>query len=214
MQPPPIPSSTPKPKSAGSAVVTAGGICFLLAAISIVAQPVLLAFIHGPLAGICILLAIIAICKDEVRGGVQLLLASIFALPVIFGLSFCLWAMILGALFTSAGAASHVASAATTPSPSPSIVSRVTSKPSPTSFESVKTKFLDQIRRLDAVIIADFKADQEIEIEIMPDVNFDSAKAKKAALVVAQQWKELSGQHPVSVSIWQGANLLAKEGTP
>ena len=119
-----------------------------------------------------------------------------------------------GSLFVgAAGAASHSASAATaTPSASPSIVSRVTSKP--TSFESVKSKFLDQIRRQDAVIIADFKTDQEIEIEMMPDTNLDAARAKKAASVVAQQWMELSGQHGVSVSIWQGANLLAKESSP
>jgi hypothetical protein len=29
--------------------------------------------------------------------------------------------------------------------------------------------------------MADFRTDQEIEIEIAPEVNFDSAKAKKAA---------------------------------
>jgi hypothetical protein len=41
----------------------------------------LLAFIHGPLLAVCVVLAIIAIAKDQVKRGVQLLLASIFMLP-------------------------------------------------------------------------------------------------------------------------------------
>jgi hypothetical protein len=59
-----------------------------------------------------------------------------------------------------------------------------------------------------------FRTDQEIEIEIAPEVNFDSAKAKNAALTVAKGWHELSGIPKVSVSIWQGANLLVRESVP
>jgi hypothetical protein len=44
--------------------------------------------------------------------------------------------------------------------------------------------------------------------------NFDSVKAKQVALAVAKGWHELSGQPKVSVSVWQGVNLLAKESVP
>jgi hypothetical protein len=62
--------------------------------------------------------------------------------------------------------------------------------------------------------MADFRTDQEIEIEIAPEVNFASAKAKNAALTLAKGWQKISGQPKVSVSIWQGASLLAKENVP
>jgi hypothetical protein len=96
MQPPPAPSSIPEPP-AGKAVLKAGSICFLVAVISIIAQPILLAFIHGPLMAVSIVLAIIAIAKDQVKRGVQLLLASIFMLPMIFALSLFLWFVGIGA---------------------------------------------------------------------------------------------------------------------
>ncbi|MEY2606078.1 MAG: hypothetical protein QOH31_3894 [Verrucomicrobiota bacterium] len=75
MQHPP-PSSQPEPPPPGKAVLKAGSICFLVAVISIIAQPVLLAFIYGPLMTVCVVLAIIAIAKDEVQRGVQLLLVA------------------------------------------------------------------------------------------------------------------------------------------
>jgi hypothetical protein len=62
--------------------------------------------------------------------------------------------------------------------------------------------------------MADFRRDQEIEIEIQPEANFDSAKAKNVALTVAKGWQKISGQAKVSVSVWQGVNLLAKESVP
>jgi hypothetical protein len=76
-----LPSSPPDPPAPGKAVLKAGSICFLVAVISIVAQPILLAFIHGPLLAVCVVLAIIAIAKDQVKGGMQLLLASILCSP-------------------------------------------------------------------------------------------------------------------------------------
>ena len=65
-----------------------------------------------------------------------------------------------------------------------------------------------------AVSVADFKTDQEIEIEIQPEFNLDFTKAKSVALVVAKGWQELSGEPKMSVSIWQGASLLARESVP
>jgi hypothetical protein len=53
---------------------------------------------------------------------------------------------------------------------------------------------LDQIRTQQTVSIADFRTDQEIEIEIQPESNFDSAKAKNAALTVAKGWHNESHQ--------------------
>jgi hypothetical protein len=57
MQQPPSPSQS-EAQSAGKAVLKAGYICFLVAVISIISQPVLLAFIHGPLMAVCVVLAI------------------------------------------------------------------------------------------------------------------------------------------------------------
>jgi hypothetical protein len=73
---------------------------------------------------------------------------------------------------------------------------------------------LDQIRFQETVSVADFRTDQEIEIDIQSDSNFDSAKAKNVALTVAKGWQKISGQAKVSVSIWRGVNLLAKESVP
>jgi hypothetical protein len=97
MQQPPAPSQ-PEPPPAGKAVLRAGSICFLTSVISIFAQPVLLAFLHGPLAAVCAVLAIIAIAKDQVKHGVQLLLASIFLLPIFWTLSLFIWFVGIGAL--------------------------------------------------------------------------------------------------------------------
>jgi hypothetical protein len=189
-------------------VLKAGSICFLVAVLSIIAQPILLAFIHGPLMAVCAVLAIIAIAKDQVKRGVQLLLASIFLLPIIFALSLFVWFVGIGALITSFRTEAHsTTSAMATQSAS-------VSKQTPISLASLKNRFLDQIRIQKAVSIADFRTDQEIDIEIQSESNFDSAKAKKAALTVAKGWQELSGLPTVSVSIWQGANLLAKESFP
>jgi hypothetical protein len=66
-------------------------------------------------------------------------------------------------------------------------------KETPTSLASLKNKFLDQIRIQKAVSVDDFRTDQEIEIDIQPESNFDSAKAKSAALTVAKGWRALSG---------------------
>ena len=96
----------------------------------------------------------------------------------------------------------------------PSAPTRVVSKQTPITLASLKNRFLDQIRVQKTVSIADFKTDQEIEIEIAPESNFDSAKAKNAALTLAKGWQKISGQPKVSVSIWQGVNLLAKESVP
>lgn len=104
------------------------------------------------------------------------------------------------------------ARATTSATPSPTV--EIVSKETPTSLESLKTRFLDQIRIQKAVSMADFRRDQEIEIEIQPEANFDSAKAKNVALTVAKGWQKISGQAKVSVSVWQGVNLLAKESVP
>lgn len=216
MQPPPTPSNIPEPPPAGKAVLKAGSICFLVAVISIIAQPILLAFIHGPLLAVCIVLAIIAIAKDQVKGGVQLLLASIFMLPIIFALSLFLWIVVIGASIAGLGAEAHsISSAKVAPSASPFATTQLVSKQTPMSLASLKIRFLDMIRTKNAVSMADFGVtDQEIEIQIQPDSNFDSAKAKQVALTVAKGWKELSGLPKVSVSVWQGVNLLAKESVP
>jgi hypothetical protein len=157
-----------------------------MAIVSILAQPVLLVFIHGPLMTVCAVLAIIAIDKDQVKRGVQLLLASIFMLPMIspFPCSFGLWVSepLLGAHSTT--------SAMVTPSAPTRLVSRQT----PISLDSLKNRFLDQVRTQQTVSIADFRTDQEIEIEIQPESNFDSAKAKNAALTVAKGWHNESHQ--------------------
>jgi hypothetical protein len=197
-------------------VLKAGSICFLVAVISIIAQPALLAFIHGPLMTVCVVLAIIAIAKDEVQRGVQLLLASIFMLPIIWALSMFLWFVGIGAIIASLSAEAHsITSAKATPSASPSATIQLASKQAPMSLSSLKNRFLDQIRLQNSVSTADFgTTDQEIEIQIQSDSSFDAAKAKKAALAVAQGWHELSGQPKVSVSIWQGVDLLAKESFP
>jgi hypothetical protein len=207
MQQPPSPSQ-PDPASAGKAVLKAGSICFLLAIVSILAQPVLLVFIHGPLMTVCVVLAIIAIAKDQVKRGVQLLLASIFMLPMIFALSLFLWFVGIGAVIGSFVTGAHSTTSAMV---TPSAPTRLVSKQTPISLDSLKNRFLDQIRTQKTVSIADFRTDQEIEIEIQPESNFDSAKVKNAALTVAKGWQELSGLPKVSVSIWQGANLLARE---
>jgi hypothetical protein len=211
MQNPPALSHVPEPPTAGKAVLKAGYICFLVAVISIISQPVLLAFIHGPLMAVCVVLAIIAIAKDQVRRGVQLLLASILALPIICALSLFFWFVGIGAFIGSflTGAYSTTSAIAR-----PSVPTPLVSKQTPISLDSLKNRFLDQIRVQKTVSIADFKTDQEIEIEIAPESNFDSAKAKNAALTLAKGWQKLSGQPKASVSIWQGVNLLAKESVP
>ena len=53
-------------------------------------QSVALVFIHGPLILVCVVLAIIAIAKDQVKKGVYLLLASLIGLPLIFAIA-CLF---------------------------------------------------------------------------------------------------------------------------
>jgi hypothetical protein len=69
------------------------------------------------------------------------------------------------------------------------------------------------LRTQGAVSIADFRTDQEIEIEIQPEANFDSAKAKNAALTVAKEWQKISGQPKVSVSTrLTGAGICANSG--
>jgi hypothetical protein len=140
-----LPSSQPEPPAPGKAVLKAGSICFLVAVISIVAQPILLAFIHGPLLGVCVVLAIIAIAKDQVKGGLQLLLASIFMLPIIFAFSLFFWALIVGASIVSSAKA-HATSAQLTPAASPSATTRLASKQAPMSLDSLKERYLDQIR--------------------------------------------------------------------
>jgi hypothetical protein len=45
---------------------------------------------------VCIVLAIIAIAKDEVKRGVQFLLASIFLLPIFWAISLFLWWLLWG----------------------------------------------------------------------------------------------------------------------
>jgi hypothetical protein len=215
MQHPPLPSQ-PEPPPAGKAVLKAGSICLFIAVVSIIAQPVLLAFIHGPLMAVCIVLAIIAIAKDQVQRGVQLLLASIFMLPTIFALSLFVWFVGIGTVIASLGAESRsTTSSRVTPPAGSSATTRLASKQATVSLASLKIRFLDMIRTKNAVSMADFGAtDQEIEIQIQPDSNFDSTKAKNAAITVAKGWQELSGQPKVSVSIWQGVNLLAKESFP
>jgi hypothetical protein len=209
-----LPSSQPEPPAPGKAVLKAGSICFLVAVVSIVAQPILLAFIHGPLLAVCVVLAIIAIAKDQVKGGMQLLLASIFMLPIIFALSLFFWALIVGASIVSSAKA-HATSAQFTPAVSPSATTTLASKQAPKSLDSLKEKYLDQIRHQNLVNMANFgTTDQEIDIQIQSDSSFDAAKAKKAALVVAKGWHDLSGQAKVFVSIWKDADLLAKESYP
>jgi hypothetical protein len=160
---------------------------------------------------VCVVLAIIAIAKDQVKRGVQLLLASIFMLPMISALSLFLWFVGIGAVIGSSVTGAHSTTSAMV---TPSAPTRLVSKQTPISLDSLKNRFLDQIRMQKAVSIANFRTDEEIEIEIQAESNFDSAKAKNAALTVAKGWRELSGQRKVSVSIWQGANLLAKESLP
>jgi hypothetical protein len=164
---------------------------------------------------VCAVLAIIAIAKDQVKQGVHLLLASIFLLPIIFALSLFFWALIVGASIVSSAKAHSMTSAQLTPSAGPSATVQLASKQTPMSFDSLKEKYLDQIRHQNSVSMADFgTTDQEIEIQIQSDSNFDAAKAKKAALVVAKGWHDLSGRPKVSVSIWKDADLLAKESYP
>jgi hypothetical protein len=157
---------------------------------------------------VCVVLAIIAIAKDQVK---QLLLASILALPIICALSLFFWFVGIGAFIGSflTGAYSTTSAIAR-----PSVPIPLVSKQTPIGLESLKNRFLDQIRVQKTVSIADFKTDQEIEIEIAPESNFDSAKAKNAALTLAKGWQKISGQPKVSVSIWQGVSLLAKESIP
>jgi hypothetical protein len=207
----PAPCSQSERPTAGKAVLKAGSICFLVAIVSILAQPVLLVFIHGPLMSVCVVLAIVAIAKDQVKRGVQLLLASIFVLPMIFTLSLFLWFVGIGAIIGSFVTGAHSTTSAMV---TPSAPTRLMSRQTPISLDSLKNRFLDQIRTQRTVSIADFRTNQEIEIEIQPESNFDSAKAKNAALTVAKGWHELSGLPKVSVSIWQGANLLANESFP
>jgi len=205
----PLSPSQPEPPAAGKAVLKAGYICFLVAVISIISQPVLLAFIHGPLMAVCAVLAIIAIAKDQVKRGVQLLLASVLALPIICALSLFFWFVGIGAFIGSFLTGAYSTSSAIA---RPSVPTPLVSKQTPISLESLKNRFLDQIRVQKTVSIADFKTDQEIEIA--PEFNFDSAKAKNAAFALAKGWQKISGQPKVSVSIWQGVSLLAKESIP
>jgi hypothetical protein len=205
----PAPPDQSGSQPAGKAVLKAGTICFVVAAISMIAQPVFLVFVHGPMMSVCAVLAIIAIAKDQVRRGVQLLLATFFILPIIWACSMFFWFVGIGVLFGSLGAtASPSISAIHSPTPV------VFSSPTRVGHASLKDKFLDQIRTQESVSIADFRTDHEIEIELQPEASFDSAKAKNAALAIAKEWQKLSGQSNISVSIWQGARLLAKESLP
>jgi hypothetical protein len=147
------------------------------------------------------------------KHGVQLLLASIFLLPIICAFSLFLWFVGIGALIGVSRTEAH-STTAITQSPSPSTTTQLISKQTPISLASLKNKFLDHIRMQKTVSVADFRTDKEIEIEVQPESNFDSAKAKNAALTVAKGWQALSGQPKVSVSIWQGSNMLAKESFP
>jgi hypothetical protein len=159
-------------------------------------------------------LAIIAIAKDQVKGGVQLLLASIFLLPIICAFSLFLWFVGFGAFIGSLGMAARSNASAPTPSANPSPTAQLVSKQTPMSLAVLKNRFLDQIRLQETVSMADFRTDQEIEIDVQSQSNFDSAKAKNVALTVAKGWQKISGQPKVSVSVWQGVNLLAKESVP
>lgn len=153
------------------------------------------------------MLAIIAIAKDQVKGGMQLLLASIFMLPIIFALSLFFWALIVGAFIVSSAKAHSTTSAQLTPS----ATAQLASKQTPMSLDS-KRKILDQIRHQNLASMANFgTTDQDIDIQIQSDSSFDAAKAKKAALVVAKGWHDLSGQPKVFVSIRKDADLMAKE---
>lgn len=209
--PPEAPPSGPS--SAGKSVLKAGSACFVVAVVAIIAQPVLLAFIYGPMAAICVVLAIIAIAKDQVRRGLELLLATIFILPIFVAGSLFVWFAVLGSIGHSVSAAkSHSTASFTTAihSPTPEILNT----PTPLSHASLKDKFLDQLRVQPTVIMANFKTDKEIEVELRPEANFDYAKAKNAAIAIAKTWQSLSGQPEVTVSIWKEANLLAKETVP
>jgi hypothetical protein len=75
----------------------------------------------------------------------------------------------------------------------------------------VKERFLDNIRAQRSVVTASFLGEDQLEIQLQADISFDSDKAKNAALIVAKSWQNLSGQQNITVSVWQGANLLAKE---
>jgi hypothetical protein len=56
--------------------------------------------------------------------------------------------------------------------------------------------------------------DDQLDIQLQSDISFDLAKAKNAAITVAKSSQQLSGQRKISVAVWQGANLLAKETLP
>lgn len=75
----------------------------------------------------------------------------------------------------------------------------------------MKERFLDNIRAQKSVVTAFFLGEDQLEIQLQSDISFDSDKAKDAALTVAKRWQQLSGQHKISVLVWQGANLVAKE---
>src|SRR6266403_4451266 len=136
-----LPPSQPEPPAPGKAVLKAGSICFLVAVISILAQPVLLVFIHGPLMTVCVVLAIIAIAKDQVKHGVQLLLASVCILPILWAFSLFLWSVAgIGALGAFVG--SFRTEAASNKSATPFPTTQLVRKGSPTSLASLKNKFL------------------------------------------------------------------------
>jgi preprotein translocase subunit SecF len=112
-------------------------------------------------------------------------------LPIIFALSLFFWALIVGASIVSSAKAHSTTSAQFTPS----ATAQLASKQTPMSLDSLKEKYLDQIRYQNSVSMANFgTTDQEIEIEIQPESNFDSAKAKNAALTVAKGWHNESHQ--------------------
>jgi hypothetical protein len=210
MEHPPAVSQTMPPGSAGNGAFQAGSICFLIATISMFLQPVALVFIHGPLILVCVVLAIIAIAKDQVKKGVYLLLASLIGLPLIFAIACFVW-FVLFASFVAGTVHGSIAAHSTASPSTQTTSSRSTSKISPLSRDAVKERFLDNIRAQRSVVTASFLGEDQLEIQLQADISFDSDKAKNAALIVAKSWQNLSGQQNITVSVWQGANLLAKE---
>ena len=92
-----------------------------------------------PLMAVCVVLAIIAIAKDQVKRRVQLLLASILVLPIICALSLFFWFVgigtFIGSFLTRAYSTTSAIARPFDPTP-------LVSKQIPISLESLKSKRL------------------------------------------------------------------------
>ena len=146
-----LPPSQPEPPAPGKAVLKAGRRFYISSAY---------------IAGVHSWAAFGSLCcardhRDRQRPGKTRSPAPAcqhFHAPMIFALSLFLWFVGIGALIGSFVTGAHSTTSAMV---TPSAPTRLVSRQTPISLDSLKNRFLDQIRTQQTVSIADFRTDQE-----------------------------------------------------